>query len=97
MNTDKRTLLDIISKDVSEMHQKINMHYCMITSILEQEAGEPLVKHLLHNNLPSLRETKLKEEIGEAIKVLEESKKAFKSKRLESLRKRLIQVLVNLE
>lgn len=35
----------------------------------------------------------MKEALLDAIQVLEESRKAFKSKRLEALRKKLIQVL----
>ena len=42
----------------------------------------------------STDETSLKKAIREAIEVLEESRKAFKSKRLEALRKKLTKVLI---
>jgi len=42
-----------------------------------------------------LRELKLKEAIKDSINILEESRKAFKSKRLEALRKKLTQVLID--
>jgi hypothetical protein len=41
------------------------------------------------------RELMMKTAIKEAIDVLEESRKAFKSKRLEALRKKLTQVLID--
>jgi hypothetical protein len=44
---------------------------------------------------PSRNENKLKEAIKETIEVLEQTRKAFKSKRLELLRKRLTQVLID--
>ena len=57
---------------------------------------------LLDQNLPNLvvnpavsREKVLKEAIKEAIDELEESRKSFKSRRLELLRKRLTQVLLD--
>jgi hypothetical protein len=40
------------------------------------------------------REARLSAAIKEAIDVIEESRKAFKSKRLEALRKKLTQVLI---
>ena len=42
-------------------------------------------------------ERRLKETLLETIQVLEESRKAFKSKRLEALRKKLIQALSETE
>ena len=48
--------------------------------------------------LPSThRQLRFKEAITEAIEVLEETRKAFKSKRLEALRKKLTQVLIEPE
>jgi hypothetical protein len=41
------------------------------------------------------REDVLKSAIAEAITILEESRKAFKSKQIEALRKRLTQVLID--
>ncbi|MBI5578868.1 MAG: hypothetical protein HY895_06925 [Deltaproteobacteria bacterium] len=41
------------------------------------------------------REDALRRAIAEAIAILEESRKAFKSKQIEALRKRLTQVLID--
>jgi hypothetical protein len=43
----------------------------------------------------STRDRRLRDALLEAIKVLDESRKAFKSKRLEALRKKLIEVLAD--
>lgn len=45
----------------------------------------------------STRDRRLKETMLEAIKVLEESRKSFKSKRLETLRLKLIEALADSE
>ena len=42
-------------------------------------------------------DARLKEALKETIEVLEQTKKAFKSKRLEVLRKKLTQVLIDSE
>ena len=69
------------------------MNRYLMTTILEQRVGDGSIKRI---SLPSYsaNEGRLKEAIQEAIDVLEESRKAFKSKRLEALRKKLTQVLI---
>jgi hypothetical protein len=88
----KRDLIEIIDKNTEEIHQKIDMHRYLMATILEKKVSEKRLNHIL---LPdSHRESRLKETIKETIEVLEETRKAFKSKRLEVLRKRLTQVLI---
>jgi len=92
--TKKRDLIEIIDKSTEELHQKIDMYRYLMATILDKKISE---KRLNHTILPnSHRELKLKETIKEAIEVLEETRKAFKSKRLEALRKNLIKVLTEL-
>ncbi len=69
------------------------MHRYLMTTILDQRVGDGIIKWIF---LPSYsaNEGRLKEAIQEAIEVLEKSRKAFKYKRLEVLRKRLTQVLI---
>ena len=89
----KRDLITVIDRSAQELHEKIDMHRYLMTTILEQRVGDRSIKQVF---LPSYYsgEGKLKEAIQEAIEVLEESRKAFKSKRLEALRKMLTQVLI---
>ena len=89
----KRDLITVIDRSAQELHEKIEMHRYLMTTILEQRVGDGSIKRI---SLPSYsaNEGRLKEAIQEAIDVLEESRKAFKSKRLEALRKNLTQVLI---
>ena len=88
----KRDLIKIIDKSTDEIHQKIDMHRYLMATILDKKVNKKRLNHIL---LPdSHRELRLKETIKETIEVLEETRKAFKSKRLEVLRKKLTQVLI---
>lgn len=66
-----------------------------LSSSKSETEGRPLVEGLLPDRLltrcPHRR--LLRETLAEVIGVLEETRKAFKSKRLEALRKRLVGVL----
>ena len=93
-SVDKRDLIGLIDKDAEELHQRIDMHRYLMTTIVQQRVGDGKLNRPF---LPSCRsdERRLKEAIQETIEVLEETRKAFKSKRLETLRKRLTQVLID--
>jgi len=92
--TKKRDLIEIIDKSTEELHQKINMHRYLMATILDKKISEKRLDHIL---LPDLKkELRLSNAVKEAIEVLEETRKAFKSKRLELLRKNLIKVLTEL-
>lgn len=91
----KAELLSALHRSVKELQQGIAMHTCLIASILEEEVDERELKPFLEacpSRSPVIR---MKSAIKEAIDVLDESRKAFKSKRLEALRKRLTEVLVD--
>ncbi|MFP3869925.1 MAG: hypothetical protein ACLFVT_03470 [Syntrophobacteria bacterium] len=90
--TSKKDLLTVIDRSAEELHQRIDMHRHLVASILEQRVTEGSLERLLSSCSPP--DSRLKEAVKEAIEVLEESRKAFKSKRLEALRKRLTQALV---
>ncbi len=89
----KRDLIRAIDKSAEELHQRIDMHCYLMNAILEHRVGDESIKGLI---LPShsYDQRKLKEAIKEAIEVLEQTRKAFKSRRLEVLRKKLTQVLI---
>ncbi len=91
----KRDLIKVIDKSTQELHQKIDMHRYLMGTIIDKKVSEKKLNHIL---LPdSHREFRLKKAIKETIEVLENTRKAFKSKRLEVLRKRLTQVLIEPE
>ena len=89
----KKDLITVIDKSAEELHQRIDMHRYMMAAILDQRVGDETIRQL---SLPtySADERRFKEVIKETIEVLEESRKAFKSKRLGVLRKKLTQVLI---
>jgi hypothetical protein len=88
----KGDLLEVIDKSAEEIHQRIDMHRYLMAAILDKKISEKKLNHIL---LPhSHRELQLKEVIKETIEVLEETRKAFKSKRLEALRKKLTHALI---
>ena len=89
----KKDLVTVINKSAKELHQKIDMQRYLMTTLLEKKVGDDTIKQL---TLPTYSpdEKRLKQAIMETIDVLEESRKAFKSKRLEVLRKKLTQVLI---
>jgi len=92
-NTNKRDLIKVIDKSAEDLHQKIDMHRYLMTTILEQRVSDKnLNTHLLP--LYSPYENRLQQVVKEAIEVLEQTRKSFKSKRLEALRKRLTQALI---
>jgi len=92
--TKKRDLIEVIDKSTEELHQKIDMHRYLIATILDKKIGEKRLNHVLLPN--SHCELRLKKAIKETIDVLENTRKAFKSKRLEALRKKLTEVLIEL-
>jgi len=89
----KKDLVTVINKSTEELHQKIDRQHCLLTALLEKQVGNETLKQLAFPTHPS-NENRLKQAIMETIDVLEESRKAFKSKRLEVLRKKLTQVLI---
>ena len=90
--TQKRDLIKIINKSTEDLHQKIDMHRYLMATILEKKVNEKRLNHLPLTN--PHRELQLKEAIKDTIEVLEDTRKAFKSKRLEVLRKKLTEVLI---
>ncbi len=92
MDSDKNDLmLRTVRESIQSLYQDIEKHRYVIGSILEgQSEGQT------HRSLCS-RELRLKAAIREAVEVLDESRKAFKSKRLETLRRQLTQALAETE
>jgi len=89
----REQLKKLIERSTQDLHQRVDMQQQVLLSILGQ------IKDGCPNNLCALMDCphrrRLRQVLAETIEVLEETKKAFKSKRLESLRKRLTEVLLN--
>ena len=104
---DKKDLIKVIYQNTEELRQKIDMHCSLMTDLLEHTPDNIATDHNLDikkTDMLSLNpcfpgscsfgKSRLKEVVKEAIEVLEETKKAFKSKKLEVLRKKLTQALI---
>jgi hypothetical protein len=92
---DKVELISAINASVQELQQGIDTHRCLLSSILEQQMDKDSYRQLMAACPSRRREGAMKDAIQETIEVLEESRKAFKSKKLEILRKKLIKVLID--
>ena len=89
----KSDLITAIDRSAEEIHQRIDMHRYLMATILDQSGGDGTLKRVSLSSYSPV-ETRLKEALSETIEVLEQTRKAFKSKRLEALRKRLTHVLI---
>jgi hypothetical protein len=95
MSQGKKEIIESLKASVEDLKKDIDMHCCLVSSILEERVEDHKLRPLLDRCPKRSREIRLENAIKEAIDVLEESRKAFKSKRLEALRKRLTSVLIN--
>lgn len=95
MDLGRDELMRAFDANLRDLKQGIDKHRCIVASILEKETDRRELGSLgaLFPSKP--REVELKEAIEDAIQTLERSRKSFKSKQLELLRKRLTQVLIN--
>ncbi|TWI76729.1 hypothetical protein LZ24_00350 [Desulfobotulus alkaliphilus] len=93
MQVDKKHLIKALNASARDLQQDITMHYGLMASILEGEVDEKHLQHFLNVCPRCTREKHLEAAIREAIEILEESRKSFKSKQLEQLRIRLSRVL----
>ena len=88
--------IKIIERSAEDLHQRIEMQRHLLLALLGQQQKGHISSDLCTIlNCPHRR--RLKEAIREAIETLEETKKSFKSKTLEGLRKRLMEVLLEEE
>ena len=95
MSAGKQELINALSNSIKELQQGIDTHCCLVTSIVEDQLDERSLQPILDRCPKRSREIELEAAIKEAIDTLEESRKSFKSKRLEVLRKKLTQVLID--
>jgi RecJ-like exonuclease len=91
----KEELIVALKKSVMELQQGIDIHSCLVASVLQDKMDDRPLRELQAACPGISREQRMKGAIQEAIDVLENSRKAFKSKQLEALRKKLTQVLID--
>jgi hypothetical protein len=85
------SLIKIIERSTQDLHHRVDMQQDVLLSILGQVKGRCPADLCSLLDCPHKR--LLRQVLTETIGVLEETKKAFKSKRLEVLRKKLMDVL----
>ncbi len=90
----KTDLIRAIGKNTQDLHQQIKMHRDLVASFLKGQLGDADTESLLQSCPLRSREETLEEAIRDAIEVLEASRRAFKSKQLETLRKKLTRILI---
>jgi predicted nucleotide-binding protein (sugar kinase/HSP70/actin superfamily) len=93
MVLDSRELLYVINRNVENLQESLDMQRCLVASLAGREIDTRNIKNFSQLCPVRTNEKILKEAVQETINELEESRKAFKSKRLETLRKKLISVL----
>jgi hypothetical protein len=90
--SNKYHLKKLIERSTQDLHHRVDMQQHLMLTILGEMKNECPVDLCSLMDFPHRK--MLRQVLMETIKVLEETKKAFKSKRLEGLRKRLIDVLM---
>lgn len=86
------TAYELLTKNLEDIHVMLKDHGCLL-NCLKEGCDTPVLRQCV-SVCP--HKQKLKETLLETIQVLEESRKAFKSKQLEALRKKLIEVLAEI-
>lgn len=87
----------MLNTSAKELQQRIDQHFDLMDRFLKNRADDVDPEIMLTHCPSRTREHVLKNAIQEAIETLEETRKAFKSKTLETLRKKLTKVLIDLE
>lgn len=95
MGADKQEIIKALSASLKELQVGIDTHCCLVASLADGSVDERNLRPLMKLCPEREREAQLKSAIKDAIEVIEESRKAFKSKKLEMLRKKLTQVLID--
>jgi len=99
MEVGKKDLICAVNESVKELQSQVDAHCSLVAAVLEASGeGFDAARAAQEVGLgPShARERQLKQAVQEAITVLEQSRKSFKSKQLAYLRKKLTQTLIDL-
>ena len=92
---DRGDLLAAVDESADRLHRQVERHRTLVAAALKA-CLDPDVLDAIKANCPRRsREKRYKTAIQGAIEVLDASRRAFKSKQLEALRKHLTQVLID--
>jgi hypothetical protein len=94
MMVERKEVVSALNTSIKELQQGFDAHCCLVVSLMDGNVDKRNLRPMLDLCAGRNREARLRATIKEAIDVIEESRKAFKSKRLEALRKKLTQVLI---
>ncbi len=94
MGLERKDIINALNASVKNLQQGIDAHCCLVNTLLDEQVDERSLVPLLDFCPKRSREVRLEKAMKEAIDVIEESRKAFKSKKLEALRKRLTAELI---
>ncbi|MBN1141238.1 MAG: hypothetical protein JXB25_05525 [Deltaproteobacteria bacterium] len=83
----------VVRDSMEGLSEALRRHRELLTGLIEEGLDPGTLEKAVGGRSPA-REGELRRALAEAIEVLEESRSAFKSKRLEALRKKLMQVLM---
>jgi hypothetical protein len=89
----RQELLLAIHRNMAELREGIDRCRRLMDCVLDENIDEAGLAHVREILEGSHQDSNLRDVVREAIFVLDESRKAFKSKKLENLRKRLTQAL----
>jgi formylmethanofuran dehydrogenase subunit B len=78
MDFGKEDLVNALNISLKELQQGIDVHCCLVTSMLNDRADERDLKAVMRLCETQPREVKYKNAIKEAIQVIEDSKKSLK-------------------
>ena len=88
----KTDLITIIDNSTKDLHNRIDLQRHILAAVIEKKIkGLQICPDCISLDCPHKK--RLREVLTDVIWILEDTKKAFKSKRLEMLRKKLIRVL----
>jgi hypothetical protein len=87
------TAYDLLTKNLEDIRMALKDHESLLGCL--KEGGDSPVLHSCVSERCPCRQI-LKETLLDTISVLEETKKAFRSKQLETLRKKLLKVLAEI-
>jgi hypothetical protein len=94
IDKNKDPLVMLIERSTQDLHDRVNMQKYVLLNVLGRVKDKaPIDLYPIEPAGDEPIRKLFRKVISETIEVLEETKKAFKSKRLEELRKRLMDVL----
>jgi hypothetical protein len=97
MEQNQQEIIAALNNSAKNLRQGIDAHCSLVSAMLGQSLTRDDRQALFSFCPRRARELRLEQAIEKAIDIIEESRKAFKSKKLEMLRKDLTRALIDAE